>query len=93
MNYQVVWSVMAEQLLADLWLAANDRSAVAAASHHIDQILATSPNTTGVPDFDTVRVYRRDPLGVEFEVIDADLRVFVLSVWDVNRGRPAPTGN
>jgi hypothetical protein len=37
--------------------------------------------------------YPRSPRGVEFEVIDADRRVFVLTAWDTATGRPAATGN
>jgi hypothetical protein len=43
--------------------------------------------------FDTVREYSYPPLAVEFEVIHADMRVWVLAVWDTATGRPATTGN
>jgi hypothetical protein len=43
--------------------------------------------------FDTVSEYIQPPLGVEFEVIDADKTVFVLTCWDIATGRPAVTGN
>ena len=55
--------------------------------------LASSPNTVGVPVFDTVREHQHPPLGVEFEVIDANRRVFVLTCWDTLSGRSTPTGN
>jgi hypothetical protein len=93
MNFMVVWSPEAEQHLAAIWLAAIDRNAVTRASNAIDLALATSPNTVGVPVFDTVREYTRPPLGIEFEVIDADMRVFVLTVWDTSIGHPGSTGN
>lgn len=43
--------------------------------------------------FDTVYECTHPPLGAEYEVIDADCRVFVLNVWDSAQGRPAATGN
>lgn len=92
-NFTVVWMQGAQQDLASIWMAAIDRNAVTRASHQIDLALAVSPNTVGVPVFATVREYLCAPLGVEFEVIDADMRVFVLSVWDINVGRPSVTGN
>jgi hypothetical protein len=89
----VVWMQGAQQDLAAIWMAATDRNAVTRASHQIDLALATSPNTVGDSVFDTVREYTCLPLGIEFEVIDADMRVFVLTVWDTSIGRPGSTGN
>jgi hypothetical protein len=74
-------------------LAATNRNAVTAASNAIDLVLAASPHTPGVVVFDTVYEYTRPPLGVDYEVIDADRRVFVLDCWDTATGRPPPTGN
>jgi hypothetical protein len=79
--------------LAAIWTAAADRNAITAAVHVIDQTLAVDPDTVGRIVFDTVREYNRPPLGVEFEVIDADMRVWVLTVWDTATGRPVATGN
>jgi hypothetical protein len=92
-NYSVEWSAIAVQQLAALWNGATNRNAVTAASHAIDVTLAASPHTAGVLIFDTLYEYTHPPLGVEYEVIDAECRVFVLTVWDTTRGRPAPTGN
>ncbi len=93
MNYTVDWTPTALRLLAALWLASANRNAVTAAVNAIDRVLAAAPNTTGVLVFDTVREHTIPPLGIEFEVIDADRRVVVLTVWDSATGRPAPTGN
>jgi hypothetical protein len=79
--------------LAAIWTAAADRNAVTAAVHVIDQTLAVDPDTVGRIVFDTVREYNHPPLGVEFEVIHADMRVWVLTVWNTATGRPAATGN
>jgi hypothetical protein len=92
-RYTIIWIPPAEQALAAVWLAAADRNAVTWAVTAIDLALAHSPNTSGTVLFDTVRAFEHPPLGVEFEVIDDDSQVFILSVWDVYRGRPNVTGN
>jgi hypothetical protein len=92
-NYSVAWSDIALDALAAIWLAAANRNAVTQTAHQIELELAANPNMTGTVVFDTVREYTRSPLGVEFEVIDADRRVFVLTVWDAALGRPTTTGN
>ena len=93
MNFQVVWLPGALQELAAIWMAAANRNAVTTASNAIDLQLAASPHTTGTLVFDTVYEYSHGSLGVEFEVIDADCRVFVLTVWDTASGRPTASGN
>jgi hypothetical protein len=79
--------------LTTIWLAAANRTAVTTAVHAIDQTLAVEADTVGRVVFDTVREYTYPPLGVEFEVILADARVWVLLVWDLAAGRPTSTGN
>jgi plasmid stabilization system protein ParE len=92
-NCMVDWRPDALQDLAAIWLATADRNAVASAAYAIDQALAVDPDTVGRLVFDTVRQYNHQPLGVEFEVIHADRRVWVLAVWDTTKGRPSPSGN
>jgi len=93
MNFTVVWTPEAEHHLATIWLAATDKNAVTRASNAIDIALASTPNALGVAVFDTVREYAHPPLAVEYEVIDPDREVVVLTVWDINQGRPPSTGN
>lgn len=93
MNFSITWTNNALNQLATIWMAAANRNAVTAAVHAIDVALAAAPHTVGTQVFDTVYEYTRPPLGVEYEVIDADCRVFVLSAWDTARGRPPVTGN
>ncbi|HEV3143657.1 MAG TPA: type II toxin-antitoxin system RelE/ParE family toxin [Gemmataceae bacterium] len=83
MNFTVVWTPSAEQKLADLWIASSHRQAVTAASARIDSTLAQRPNSVGTPVFDTVRSLVIPPLGVEYEVIDVDRIVYVLTVWEM----------
>jgi hypothetical protein len=89
----VVWRQTAEDELAAIWLASSSRNSVTAAAHAIDQALAVDADTVGRVMFDTVREYIHPPLGVEFEVIVADARVWVLKVWDTAQGCPNPSGN
>jgi hypothetical protein len=89
----VVWRRTAEDELAAIWLASTNRNSVTVAAHAIDQALAVDADAVGRVVFDTVREYIHPPLGVEFEVIVADARVWVLKVWHTALGRPAPSGN
>jgi hypothetical protein len=47
MKYTVVWKPAAEVELADLWISATDRSAIAAAANEIDARLKLAPHTVG----------------------------------------------
>jgi plasmid stabilization system protein ParE len=86
--WTVVWKPSAEQHLAAIWLAASDRAGVTAAANRIDRLLATDPEKLGHAHFDTVRIFRLPPLGVEFEVIEQDRLVWVLAAWDVTKFTP-----
>ena len=82
MNYEVVWTVNAENHLAAIWTAAPDQTAVSVAAHVIDQELAHNP--LGIGDRQTSSVHRvvyRSPLAAEFEVIQDDNRVIVQAVF------------
>jgi len=82
MMYTVLWTPAAEQELAALWLAAGDRGAVTSAANSIDQLLKQDPEVRGILCFDTVRTLVVPPLGADFEIVDADRVVYVLSVWE-----------
>jgi hypothetical protein len=87
MKYNVIWTQPAEQELAALWMAAPERSAVTAASSEIDRLLQTDPDRCGEVCFDTVRTLNVPPLGADFEVVEADRLVYVLTVWDLAQGK------
>jgi hypothetical protein len=89
----VVWRQTAEDELAAIWLASTNRRSITAAAHAIDKALEVDADAVGRLVFDTLREYLHPPLGVEFEVIVADARVWVLKVWDTALGRPALSGN
>jgi hypothetical protein len=81
MRYTAIYTDQAEQKLADAWMNSPDRSAITIACNSIDEELAEDPETKGDLRFDTVRSLIAGPLGVEFEVVEPDRLVYVLSVW------------
>ena len=85
MKFRVSWTETAEQNLAAVWIAAAARNAITSAAHLIDTELAEDPQEKGALRFDTVRTLVVSQLGVDFEVVEADCRVFVLSVWDTTQ--------
>src|SRR5262245_37626331 len=82
MKFTVIWTNAAEESLATVWTDADDRKAVTSAAHAIDGLLAQKPESVGRVCFDTVRSFSVPPLGVDYEVIDAD------RVRSVGVGRP-----
>jgi hypothetical protein len=69
-------------MLADIWLAAADRTAVTQASAWLEQRLALQPLVLGESRASSVqRVAFHPPLGIEFEVIEDDKRVVVQGVF------------
>ena len=80
MRYTVIWTPVAEERLAALWLAADDRAALTSASNAIDRILTRDPENVGDCCFDTVRTLNLHLLGVDFEVIEPTRLVYVLTV-------------
>jgi hypothetical protein len=83
MNYTVVWKREAEDELADFWMAAIDRQSIAAAAHRLERALGDHPLTIGESRNETTRVAFDGPLGVFYEVSDADRLVTVLKVLRV----------
>jgi hypothetical protein len=83
MKYTVLWTPNAEGRLARVWVDASDQNAISFAANTIDGLLTNDPDSLGEVVFDTVRRLSLPPLGIEFEVIDAEQIVYVLSVWTV----------
>jgi hypothetical protein len=84
MKYRVFWTLVAEQRLAGVWLASTDRNAVTRAAHRLEERLRVDPLHTGeARQSSVVRVVFDQPLGIEFEVIEDDKKVRVLSVWKI----------
>ena len=88
MIFTVAWVAEAVDELADLWLVAADRDRVTAAAGTIDRNLRQDPQTQGESRDGNVRILFEHPLGVDFEIIEDDRIVFVLSVWRTDELRP-----
>lgn len=85
MNYRIEWTEEAENDLARLWNNAADRNAVAAASDWLDNRLACDPLHFGESWGSSVhRIAVRDPIGIEFEVIEDDKFVLVHGVFVID---------
>jgi hypothetical protein len=81
MKFNVLWMPIAEQRLAQLWISALDRNAVAAAADLLDAALKRNPLTLGESRVGTTKVAFEEPLGILFEVSEPDRRVRVLDIW------------
>ena len=79
-RFRVTWHPDARNELAQIWLAAEDRAAVADAANRIDTVLGDDPEAAG-DDFYGDRILVELPLAVTFTVSAEDLWVQVLQVW------------
>lgn len=85
MKYRVAWTASAQEHLASIWLASRERSPVTSAAARIDDDLREDPHTKGESRSGSVRILINRPLGVQYEVIEEDRTVYVLSVWTTER--------
>lgn len=86
MIFEVFWTPPAEQELAGAWLAAPDRNSVAGAANRVDNQLRHRPLQIGESRESSVnRIALVPPLGIEYEVIADDARVYVTGVWLIDR--------
>lgn len=79
--YTVRWKRSALDRLAELWLLAEDRSAITTAVNEIDRVLAAHPHTAGESRDEQTRVLFVAPVGVFFDIHDKVHDVEVLKVW------------
>lgn len=87
MRYTVIWQPAAEQELANLWMNAEDRQAIAEAADEIDDLLHNDAHELGESKTGWTRRTFIPPLGVAFEVRQADRMVLVLAVWRYRVGK------
>jgi hypothetical protein len=80
-KYTVVWQESAEERLADIWLASEDRAAISVAARDIDRFLRNQPKSAGESRPAEKRMLLVAPLGVIFRVYEQDRIVLVASVW------------
>jgi plasmid stabilization system protein ParE len=90
MRFTVIWQPPAQGRLAEIWINTDDRQAVTAASHRIDQLLKTDPQMRGESRSRNNRVLVVPPLAVYYDVNEEDRTVHVLTVRKVPR-RPPPS--
>ncbi len=82
--YTVIWQTVAENELAELWLAASDRRAITLAASTLDAALSVRPLRLGESRASSVqRIVYQAPLGIEFEVVEDDKRVIVQGVFSI----------
>jgi hypothetical protein len=81
--FQVLWSPNALEELAAVWMELEDRQSVTDASDQIDERLKQNPQDVGESRTGSLRITFDNPLGLIFNVSDADRRVTVLSVWSI----------
>ena len=80
MSYTVLWRPKAERELAGIWLAADDRASITTASRLADTLLRESPHSQGESRAGIGRIMFARPLAIQFEIQEADRRVYVMAV-------------
>ena len=81
MNFTVVWAREAEAELADICMNVADRGMIAELANMLDRELANDPNVVGESRQNQQRITYCLPLGIQFQVFEADRLVRVLAVW------------
>jgi hypothetical protein len=81
MRYTVLWTPMAEQDLAELWLDSADREAIRSAADTLDRLLSVDAQVRGESRYESLRVVHAVPLGVDIDVDEENRMVWVLRVW------------
>ena len=80
MKFTVILTPLADLQLAEIWLAANDRQAVADASDRINASLRNDAGQQGRLRSDGRRVILHAPLSITFEVDEADRKATIVSI-------------
>ena len=85
MKYTVIWHETPLNDLTSIWMSASDRASVTVAAAQIDRVLGTAPHDHGESREGRTRVLLIPPLGVEYEIEEADRKVQVNAVWFIAR--------
>ncbi len=83
MKYTLIWKPAVEDRLAQLWIEATDRQAIASAADEIDRYLRTHPSSVGEARDALTRILIADPLAIIYEVNELDCMVYILGVWKI----------
>jgi mRNA-degrading endonuclease RelE of RelBE toxin-antitoxin system len=81
MRFTVLWTPTAERDLAELWLRSADREVIRSAADTLDSLLRVDPHLHGESRYESLRVVRAAPLGIDIEVDQDSRSVWVLRVW------------
>ena len=81
MKYTVLWARDAEKELAAIWMATDNRGMIAEAADSLDRQLTHNPDAIGESRPHKQRVAYCLPLGIRFQIFNADRIVRVLAVW------------
>jgi mRNA-degrading endonuclease RelE of RelBE toxin-antitoxin system len=82
-RFTVVWFSDAQDDLANLWMNATDRSAVARSADEIDLRLAHDPISAVEEEHEGLCSLRVGPLVIQYSFDESDRRV---TVWTVRQG-------
>jgi hypothetical protein len=80
MIYTLLWKPAVERRIAEIWMEAANRQAVADAANAIDRALRFRPSDVGESRDASTRVLIEEPLVIVYEVREADRLVQVLDV-------------
>lgn len=81
MTYNVKWTLLADDMLAEVWMATTDRNAVSAMAYRLNLALTLAPLAVGRPMESSLhRAVYSPPLYLEFYVIEDDKKVVVQAV-------------
>ena len=81
MTYAVVWKPTAEGELAEVWMNASDRTAVAVAAHRLETVLRTDAHEAGESRLEATRILFEAPLGITVHVDEVARIASVIEVW------------
>jgi hypothetical protein len=84
MKYTVVWNRRATNDLAQLWMDAENRSDIAAASNAIDEQLSRDPFLEKCEVVNRIGALIMKPLGVDYWISEGNRVVTVYAVWTVS---------
>jgi len=79
-RFTVVWLPIAEELLIELWLLADDPNAVQRAADQLEKTLANDPDSVGLKLSRGLKEVRIRPIEAIFEVREGDRMVIVHAV-------------
>jgi hypothetical protein len=85
MTFTVLWQTEAEDELAEIWLKAPDQAAVSRAADKLEELLHSDPWTESRPRRGAFRIKYLPPLGIQYQIREADCQVLVVKVWRTHR--------